>query len=233
VARHARSLGGIGIAGVGVAVLTILALHLLEPGLGPVVQPLSFYARGTYAWLWMTGLSATAVAALALAVGAAPHASRRVTPLIVALTGVCLLVVALFPTDVWFPWERRPTFGGAVHSLATALAVVTFAVAMLMGLRLEGVASVARLNRIMRTLGFAYVATMIISVAAVAAAVGTSHQPRFVGLVERILLGIVWLWLLTLAAALVRVRDAEPTRPGTTGELPGERRAEPDRVIES
>src|SRR4051794_15475468 len=99
--RPTRLLALAAIAGIIIGVDAIIALHFLEPGRGPVRQPLSLYVRGTYGWLWQVGLAAIGVGALALASGAAPHVSRRSGARVVAIAGISLVLVALFPTDVW------------------------------------------------------------------------------------------------------------------------------------
>ena len=99
------------------------ALHVAQPELDPIAQPVSFYVWGRHGWLLPVALGAFAIALLALACGRVD--ARTARPIrILAPVGAALLLTALVPSDRWFPWERPPTIAGLIHATTAMLAPV-------------------------------------------------------------------------------------------------------------
>ena len=106
-----------------IAIAAMVALHVLQPELDVIAQPVSFYVWKQHGWLLPVSLGAFGVALLALAVALAGGSAawpRR----ILALVGFALLLTALVPSDRWFPWEGPPSASGLVHAAAAMLGPV-------------------------------------------------------------------------------------------------------------
>src|SRR5215218_576833 len=169
-ATAALALVALAIAGVAAVVLDAVA-----PGAGPLVQPLSSFAHTDDAWLWRLSVGAGSAGVLLLALSLRPPAASRLFRALLAAAGVGLAAAGVFPTDLWFPWERRPTPVGAVHVAGVLLVVAAFAAAMLRpaGQRPSAPAAAVRASR--RACEVAYAAVLVGSLTYVAAAAGAGR----------------------------------------------------------
>lgn len=108
-----------------------MALDAVVPSAGPLVQPLSAFAPTDHGWLWRVAVGAGSNGVLLLALVLRPPATSRMFRALLNAAGVGLAAAGVFPADLWFRWERRPTPVGAVHVAGVLLVVATFAAAML------------------------------------------------------------------------------------------------------
>lgn len=174
-----------------------VALDALAPSEGPLVVPLSFLARTGYAWLWhlTTGTGAAGLLLLAWTLRQGPASAVFTAGLTVA--GLGLMLVMLFPADLWFPWERPPTLSGGLHigsvglfflALCAAIALRPHSLPMHGGWRWCRVVEVAYWGAVLG--GAVYLGAVIVS----------GRPPRLLGLWERLVLGSAWVWSGLLAA---------------------------------
>lgn len=168
-----------------VATAALVALHVLPSTRIPLTHPVSAYALGRHAWLWRVAVIAFGGTMLVQALGSGWHHLSRADALL-ATTGVGLLVLTVFPTDPWYPWEHMPTLIGFGHLLGTGLAFAAFSVA-----------STTSARRDLRLLGRAFVGLLLLAMAGVGVALLLGKGTPFVGVIERGMLGaaVVWIWM--------------------------------------
>jgi hypothetical protein len=113
-----RITGGIALAGTGIMVLFMAALHVLRPDLSPLSEPMSFYGPGPYGYLFTISLGGFAVALAALAVGlqvaTPPEARSTFGTAFVGVAAVGAAVAAGFQADL--PGAAHTTHG-ILHGL--------------------------------------------------------------------------------------------------------------------
>jgi hypothetical protein len=100
----------------------ITAVHLLDREPDPLVVSVSYYALTPHGWLATIGFLALA-AGSALVARAASYADRFKSRALMA-SSLAIVVLAVFPCDPWYPWERIPTMTGGVHALAACAPIV-------------------------------------------------------------------------------------------------------------
>jgi len=164
------------------AAVSFAALWIADPPSDSWAFPLSAYALTGVRSLWQLALALTAVTVLLLA--KLPFAERLVAKrraLIVSALG--LAAVAIVPTDPWFPWEHFPTLHGAIHVLATAVAMGSFALFAAMVVWTER-------RWTARLLPGSYVAGLTVTVGTVLVFIVIGRSTRFIGFAEWILLGL-------------------------------------------
>jgi hypothetical protein len=188
--------GTLAVVALAVAGVAAVVLDAVAPGAGPLVQPLSSFAHTDYAWLWRLSVGAGSAGVLLLAFALRPPAASRWFRALLAAAGVGLAVAGVFPTDLWFPWERPPTPTGAVHVAGVLLVVAAFAAAMLLR---TGGAPGTTVPASRRGCALAYVAVLIGSVTYVMAIAAAGRPPLLIGLCERLLLGSALVWCGLLA----------------------------------
>jgi hypothetical protein len=71
-----RTIGLVAIGGVAVFGLTVVALHVLQPGLDPLEEAVSYYVHGSFGWLLTVGLLALGIGSLGIAFGLRKIAGR-------------------------------------------------------------------------------------------------------------------------------------------------------------
>ncbi len=164
-------------------------LHVLRADLDPIYAPLSFYALGPHAWLFVVGAIAVGVAAITLA-----DLSR-----LFALAGAALFVIAAVPTDPWLPWQHGPTPLGAVHDAGFFVLVAAFSIGALAVSR-----TAPRAAGLLLGLAIAFVVCLVGSTMAMMTLVAAGHPPGWLGMAERVLLVFAALWLAVAIPALKR-----------------------------
>jgi hypothetical protein len=123
-----RALRLTGAAGVAVFVVCVVVLHLLPTGLDPIGRTVSEYVNHPYGRLIPVAGAGAGIGGLAL--GAALVRAGNRTGLLVALFGLAMLVVAVFPTDDVIPGQPiRLSPTGTVHVVAGAVAFLALAIA--------------------------------------------------------------------------------------------------------
>jgi hypothetical protein len=176
------------------AVVAIVALHVLRPGLDPGKYAISQYAAsGPYSWLAGLALVAMGGGALAVASALRAHGAPARTWLLVGVFGAGVLVAAAFPISP--PGQGTPP-SERVHGAAAFFAFASLTVAMLLSVRpLRADARLGALAGWTKAGGLVALVLLLGSDLVPAAARGTW---------ERVYLGILLAWLLALAVRLAR-----------------------------
>jgi uncharacterized protein DUF998 len=184
-------------AGCAVFALTLLALHVIQPG-DVVSTTISEYVLGPAGWLFPVGVVALAVASLAVVALLQRTGSTSRTGLgLLTAWAVGLLVVAAAPTD---PIDRSGapvhlSTTGTVHAIAGQLAFVAFGL---------GAALLTRDARHRGTASSALVIAAALALLGLAFALTVTALGLFglFGLAERLLLPayVGWLLLATSSA---------------------------------
>lgn len=206
-------LGGLAIAGVALAALLAVYLHVRLAGVvSPIRQTVSDYA------LSPAGVGVFAAMCLALAVGSLglvgavitlrPYgAAVRGHVIALLLTAWCLglTVAALFPTD---PMGGRMSLDGEAHRWAIVLAFVSLPAAAWL-LASAGGREYAGVLRFWARAGFVSLGVLMITYVPV---VGIAPGPVIIGLSERWVLFVNLALVVTLARPLLRRPAPEPIR---------------------
>jgi hypothetical protein len=183
-----------------VAVGAMSALHVYQPGLSVIHQPLSFYVHGRHGWLLPVSLGAFAVAAAAL--GASVRCQRSSTKLRWWLVGfgAGMLIDAAVPSDRWFPWEGVYSPGGALHAFCAVVAPPLLFGAMLSWAK-EMSATGRGGGRGLNALAVTYLFALGASGLSLSVGFARDVAPPFIGLAERVLALAAVGWLALVASA--------------------------------
>jgi hypothetical protein len=211
------NLARVGVLGVLVFAVAVVALHLLPTGLDPVGRTISEYVNEPYgALIPIAGFGiALGSTALTLALGSAlPPPVPGAGLALLALWSGAMLIVATFPTDPVppnQPVELGPA--GVVHVVAGAVAFLAFAVAAPLISR-----AVPRDARLIRVLGVAAPVSLVLFVVSVVNVPPVSRlvgAPLAHGLGERIMVAVYVGWLLAVGGWLLRANAVRADgRPG-------------------
>ena len=177
-----------------VATVLIVALQFLDPGVGPLEKPMSSYALGAYANLWLVAVLA---AGIAMVIESRRHDATRSTMAsrILTGTGIAFIVLALFTTDPWYPWQHALTPRGWTHVIATGAGMGGLALSMtfhLVAVRHEGRTGRARVAAMVAA---AYVILVTLIGLATLILVILGRDVPLIGLEERVLMVLGFLWL--------------------------------------
>jgi hypothetical protein len=159
-----------------IALLAMAALHAVQPELGPIEEPVSFYIAGRHGWLLIVALFAFGLASVLLAW--IPAFGTRGRKAVVAFA-VGMWITAFVPSDPWFPWERPPTWHGLAHGAAALLAPPVLLIAM------RDMRSAAEPRG--RWLAYVYLAALLASAISLGAGFLFDRAPPLIGLAERVL----------------------------------------------
>jgi hypothetical protein len=195
-----RQYGTLGIAAVGASVLGSIALTFLNPDLSVIFNTTSDYALRTSGWLgFALGLlPGVGIIAIALGLRETLASGKRVTVSwgLVLIGGLGFVVAALFPTDL--AGAAASTVAGTIHGITALVTVLTFPIAAWL---LRGpFARDPRWQHLARTqTWFAVLVTGAFLLQFVLYPTGA------VGLIQRIFLGVVAIWLIVLGANLRQI----------------------------
>jgi hypothetical protein len=198
--RERRALAVTTIALCLVAVVAVLALHVLRPDVAPMSHRLSEYAIGPYGGL-MTAAFLCVGAALLTLTGAIGTAGRPSWSLAVAgavgLAGVGMVVSGFYRTDA----TRSGATADAVHSAASG-----FATLALIG------AAVSWTTLASRRAAPVALAAMALVLGSVSPAL---HRSRWSGLSQRLLWSALVAWVIVAALELAQRRagSGRPVEP--------------------
>jgi len=198
----ARQYGTLGIAGIGLFVIALIALHFLDPGLSIVNETMSEYALGPYGWLERAAEVALGVGSIGVALGLRQTlaAGKRATAswVLILMNGLVGILSGIFPTDPAGVTET--TTAGTVHGTA---AFVTLLILLITPWLLRGVfARDAPYRRLARAqLWFAVLMTVGV------VSLFVFYQGP-IGLVQRLLVVVALAWLAVLA---INLRQVEST----------------------
>lgn len=188
--------------GICLYILLDVIAQLLPPHYNPVSQPESFLAVGLYGWLMSINFVLRGIISFALLWGVwqhvAPPARSRSGLILTGVWALGSILLAMFPADLSFP---PPTLHGILHIVIAFLSFVAIALGEWFiswhfshdqrWQSLQPRAVIVALA-VLITCGLT-IATMILA---------TSVMPVLggvIGLIERIFLGLVLLWMLLVA----------------------------------
>lgn len=187
-----------GVVGVGLFGLALVALHALDPGLSVTDEYISTYALGEWGWLEQAGNVAVGIGVVGIALGlrqtlaAGPRVTASWILLLIGALG--FMISGLFVTDPTAAVE--PTTSGALHELGGYLSLlsVVFSVWVLR-------AVFARSDSYRR---FARAQTWFAVVITASIAALLAFGEALPGLMQRIFVVAVVAWLLAVAGAIRR-----------------------------
>ncbi|MFZ1023795.1 MAG: DUF998 domain-containing protein [Thermoplasmata archaeon] len=188
---------------IGVYVVLDIIVQLLPPHYSAITQAESDLAVGPYGFVMTANFVVRGILSLTFVYGLTKAtALGRRTPLgvgLLATWGVGAFILAASPTDVG---SGSPTLHGLIHLVVAAIAFLAGAIGELLlsrNFRTEG-----------RLAAFYDPALLLAVIATIVCLVtfAATGAPRFVlgayGLVERIFLGLILLWMLLVALFLLR-----------------------------
>lgn len=190
-----------------------VALDVVAPGAGPLVQPLSSFAHTPYAWLWRVAVGAGAAALVLLAAALRDRATSPAFTAVLAAAGLGLAAAGACAADRWFPWERPPTLAGGVHAAAVLLVLVAFASAMALRARDLPQAARGHWDRWSRACEVCYAGALVGAVVYLSVMAATDRPPHLFGLWERLALGSALAWSGLLAAGGLWPRSGARAAP--------------------
>lgn len=199
-----RTYGTMGVVGVGLFALTVVALHILDPDLSVIDEPISVYSLGEYGWLSQLGTIAMGLGLIAIALGLRETlvSGKRVTAswVLVLIAGLGFIISGLFVTDPTGAIES--TTSGTLHDLGGYLSMLSVLITVWM---LRGVFSRdAVYQHFARTqMWFAVLVT------ASMVALLTFGEGQL-GLMQRVFVVAVVVWLLVLAVRIRRTHTPAP-----------------------
>ena len=169
--------------------------------MNPFYAPISFYARSRHGPMLLAALlmMATAVLAIARAYRLAYPDHTGARPL-VWLSGVIALA-GLLRAQQYFPWEGRLTLEGSLHAVASAAGFVMFAYAAFV------IADELK-RRPLLVLAMVFLAASAFTCAEAGITLLTGGRPQFMGLEERLILLVAFVWFYVLFPLNGRVRRA-------------------------
>jgi hypothetical protein len=197
-----RQYGVFGMLAVGIFAVVVVALHILVPDLSVISEYMSVYALSEYGWLMRTGpvVLGTGIIAIALGLRETLAPGKRVTAswVLIMLAGFAFIAAGLFETDPTDAIEY--TTAGAIHDLAGLVYSISLLISAWM---LRGVfARDDRYRHLARPeLWLAVLLTVTFVI------LWGGYGLGIVGLVQRVFVGLILIWLFVLAAN-VRRADA-------------------------
>ncbi|MGO8949703.1 MAG: DUF998 domain-containing protein [Ktedonobacterales bacterium] len=190
-------LARLAIGGIFLYVVLDIIAQLLPPHYSPISQAESDLAVGPYGYVMTINFVLRGLVSLALLLGIMRVMPRSLPALagyiLFGVWAVAALLLALFPTDLA---GTPPTAHGVIHLLLALIAFICASIGeLLIGSRLARDERWRSLNPV--TQGVAVAALVVLLV--MLARIGALH---YGGLIERIFLGLILLWMLLIAYRL-------------------------------
>ncbi len=185
-----------------------VVLHLLQPGLDPLREAVSYYVHGRSGWLLTAGLLALAAGSAALLAEcalAAPGAVGRTGSLLLGIWTLGVAIGGVFPADPPGHWDRPPSTAGALHGLAAMAALTALPIGAWISSRRLRPRLTPRAGGWLVGLSYLQAASYLIFSASLAPVFVTSGPPWLMGLTERLLLAAACLWIGAAASCVARI----------------------------
>ena len=204
-ARAAARFGALAIAGIVLYVVLDIVAQALPPHYNPITQAESDLAVGQYGFVMTANFVVRGLLSLALIAGlsrgVAPAARSRAGLALLGAWAVGAFLLALFPTDV----GSHVSAHGAVHLVVALLAFIAAVVGeVLIAARLGADPRWAPLRPALLAIAIIGAVALLFLFAGNGHAVTRAVGPIF-GLVERVFIGLVLLWMLVAAVRLLRL----------------------------
>ena len=189
-ARRAAVIAGMTVPAAFYAI--IIVLGQVTPGYDPVSRFASELSLGRYGAVMIAGFIATGLAELALGLSLrpvlGPRRPGRIAAAMIAVAGLGFLVAGIFVTDP----------GGQVHTIHGAL---HFAAAIVLFFAAVPAAALAMARRYRHQRGFAAYSALT-GAATPVLFIATVASGHLLGVMERIVIGVVLAWLTAVAIRL-------------------------------
>lgn len=206
--RRSRRLAALTLAGIAAYVGLDIIAQLLPPHYNPLTQPESDLAVGPYGFVMAINFVVRGLLSLALLASIQtaliPAARSRVGAVLLEIWAIGAFLLAIFPTDV----GARHTLHGLIHLIVALVAFVAAAVgALLISLRMGADPAWVRVRPALLVIAVASLvalAGLVLGVGSVASTAAGGIAGLF-GLIERVFLGLILLWMLVTALRLVRL----------------------------
>lgn len=209
-----------GIMGVALFVCSTAAMHMVQPELSPVHDAISYYMNGRLGWVLGWGLVALGSGSLATAVGLKrfqPTRKTRVGAGLLVLWSLGVIAGGIFPPDPLGSWDGPPSLSGMIHGGAAMVAFLSFpAAALLLSHSGAWKRIVPHRRDHLRVLAVLSAAMLIVFFICLAPAF-MNRTPYFLGLAERVLLGLFVAWLFMVNGAMARAAEGASSSPGEGG----------------
>jgi hypothetical membrane protein len=203
-----RTSGYVAIAAVVTFALAVLTLHVVQPGLSPRDEAVSYYVHGPFGWLLTVGLMALGIGSLSLVFGLAHILGGRWAAIgrwLVGVWGLGVLLGGVFRADPPGHWNEPPSLAGMIHGNAAMLAFLALPLGALC------LARTFRQDDRWRAegslfLGLAVAAgiSLILFMASLVPVFVRPGPPILLGLSERVLLATYAAWLMAVGIAVVK-----------------------------
>jgi hypothetical protein len=204
IANGQPVLGLAAVAGALLLQAALLALHLLQPGLHPRDEAVSYYVHGRGGWLLTAGLLAWGLGALALRQALGGRVGGRWAGAgrgLLGVFGVGVLLGAVFPADPPGHWDAWPSLAGMIHGNAALLAFAALPLsAMALTRSLREDSSSSRASGTVEVLAWACAAAFVLFMASLVPVFVRPGPPVLLGFAERLLLVVYSAWLAAAGA---------------------------------
>jgi hypothetical protein len=201
----AARFGRLALVGIALYVVLDVVAQALPPHYNPVTQAESDLAVGPYGFVMTVNFVVRGLLSLALIAGlqrgVAPAARSRAGLVLVGVWAVGAFLLAIFPTDV----GGHVTVHGAIHVVVALLAFVAGVVGEgLVAARLGADSRWAPLRLVLLVMAVVAAVVLVALIGGNGHAVARLTGSVF-GLVERVFLGLVLLWMAVAAVRLTRL----------------------------
>ncbi|MGH2487367.1 MAG: DUF998 domain-containing protein [Ktedonobacterales bacterium] len=202
--RNAARFGALVVAGVILYLLLDVVAQLLPPHYNPIKQAESDLGVGPYGWIMSLNFVVRGLIALALVAGLrrslASDARPRLALALLLIWAAGDVLLAVFRTDV--P-PHRATIHGVIHLAVAFIAFVAVALGeLILSLRIAADPRWAAIRPLLLTLACAALVVMV------ALFLHVLPRAQISGLIERVFLGLVLLWMVVAGLWLIHVRAA-------------------------
>ena len=200
--QRAARFGALVVAGVVIYVALDIVAQSLPPHYNPIKQAESDLGVGPYGWIMSLNFVVRGAIALALFAGLrrtlAPAARPPLAMALLLIWAAGDVLLAVFRTDV--P-PHRATIHGVIHLLVAFIAFVAVALSeLILSLRLAADPHWAAIRPFLLGLACAALVTMV------ALFLHVLPRAQITGLIERLFLGLVLLWMVVAGLWLLRTR---------------------------
>ena len=206
-----RTSGYVGIVGVVVFVCAVLILHMVQPGLDPRDEAVSYYVHGPFGWVLTVGLISLGIGSMSLVFGLVHLVEGgwgRAGKRLVGVWGLGVLLGGVFPADPPGHWNEPPSLAGMIHGSAAMLAFLALPL---------GALCLARAFRqdprwrpqgsLLLGLAVAAAISLVVFMASLAPVFVRPGPPVLLGLSERVLLATYAAWLVAVGIGIVKHGD--------------------------
>jgi hypothetical membrane protein len=213
-----RSGGYLAIAGSATFVVTVIALHVLQPDLSPRDEAVSYYVHGPFGWLLTVGLIGLGIGSGGLVAGLGRTLRGRRSSIgrwLVSVWAVGVTLGGVFPADQRGHWNQPPSLAGLIHGNAAMLAFFALPIgALLLGRSFLDDQEWRPRARLLFWLALAAALSLAAFMVSLAPVFIRPGPPILLGATERLLLAVYVAWLAAVGFCLLVSSDRGDQGPG-------------------